>query len=39
MEEAHALPAAWERMDYADFLEKRRQLMASIIRHGFDTLR
>jgi len=39
MEEAHAFPAGWERMDYAEFLDKRRQLMASIIRQGFDTLR
>lgn len=39
MEEAHALPAGWERMDYPAFLETRRQLMAAIIRQGFDTLR
>jgi hypothetical protein len=38
MEEAHALPAGWERMDYPEFLDKRRHLMASIIRNGFDTL-
>jgi hypothetical protein len=39
MQEAHALPGGWEHMDYAEFLEKRRQLMASIIRRGFETLR
>jgi len=38
MQEAHALPDGWERMEYAEFLEKRRQLMASIIRQGFETL-
>ena len=38
MEEAHALPEGWERMDYPEFLDKRRQLMASIIRLGFETL-
>ncbi len=38
MEEAHALPPGWEQMDYSEFLGKRRQLMASIIRRGFDTL-
>ena len=39
MHEAHALPEAWERMDYPEFLQRRRQLMASIIRHGFETLK
>ncbi|MCB1545170.1 MAG: DUF262 domain-containing protein [Methylobacteriaceae bacterium] len=35
---AHALPEAWEAMPYADFLEKRRGLMAAIIRKGFSSL-
>jgi hypothetical protein len=38
-QEAHALPEGWERMDYAEFLPRRRQLMASIIRRGFETLK
>jgi len=35
---SHALPNGWERMDYAEFLEQRRRLMASITRRGFETL-
>jgi hypothetical protein len=35
----HALPEGWERMDYQDFLPRRRQLMAGIIRRGFGKLR
>jgi hypothetical protein len=31
----HALPNGWENMGYANFLEKRRELMASVIRDGF----
>lgn len=38
MNELHALPANWESMDYMPFLDKRRQLMAAIIRRGFETL-
>jgi hypothetical protein len=38
MHEAHALPEGWELMGYSEFLDKRRQLMASIIRGGFETL-
>jgi len=34
----HALPEGWYAMDYATFLEKRRHLMASIIREGFERL-
>ena len=34
----HALPNDWERMDYWDFLEKRRGLMAEVIRKGFEKL-
>ena len=35
----HALPENWEHMDYFDFLEKRRELMAMVISKGYDTLR
>ena len=38
MQESHALPEGWELMDYPEFLDKRRQLMAAIIRRGFETL-
>ncbi|TJY60792.1 DUF262 domain-containing protein [Sinimarinibacterium sp. CAU 1509] len=38
MHELHALPNAWEQMDYADFLVARRKLMANIVRRGFETL-
>ena len=38
MTELHALPAGWETMDYAKFLNERRPLMAAIIRQGFETL-
>ncbi|MYC68922.1 MAG: DUF262 domain-containing protein [Acidobacteriia bacterium] len=34
----HALPVGWEQLDYATFLERRRSLMASVVRDGFDTL-
>lgn len=34
----HALPENWEQMEYSDFLEKRRELMAQIIREGYRTL-
>ena len=34
----HALPDGWESMPYAEFLEKRRVLMAHIIREGFARL-
>jgi hypothetical protein len=34
----HALPANWEHLDYRDFLEKRRELMAQVIAAGYDTL-
>jgi hypothetical protein len=39
MEAAHVLPTGWEQMDYSEFLDKRRQLMALIIRQGFDILK
>jgi hypothetical protein len=34
----HALPENWERMDYRDFLEKRRELIAQIIHEGYQKL-
>lgn len=34
----HALPIGWEQQDYPTFLEKRRSLMAKVIRDGFSTL-
>lgn len=34
----HALPKGWERMDYFTFLEKRRELIALVIRDGFKKL-
>lgn len=38
MHELHALPDAWEQMNYAEFLAARRKLMAGIVRRGFETL-
>jgi hypothetical protein len=38
MQEYHALPEGWENLPYHDFLIARRQLMAAIIRRGFETL-
>ena len=38
MAELHALPDGWENMAYSDFLNKRRKLMADIIRRGFEKL-
>ena len=34
----HALPENWEQLDYNDFLEKRRELMAQVIADGYSTL-
>jgi hypothetical protein len=34
----HALPVGWEQLDYATFLQRRRVLMASVVREGFSTL-
>ncbi len=34
----HALPANWEHLDYRDFLQKRRELMAQVIAEGYATL-
>jgi hypothetical protein len=38
MQELHALPEGWEQMSYDEFLIRRRELMAAIIRRGFETL-
>jgi hypothetical protein len=35
----HALPANWETLPYDQFLQVRRELMADIIRRGYETLR
>ena len=34
----HALPENWEQMDYREFLEKRRELIAQVILQGYQTL-
>ena len=34
----HALPDGWERMEYPRFLELRRELMAKVIRGGYEKL-
>lgn len=34
----HALPIGWEQLDYATFLERRRDLIATVIRDGFSRL-
>lgn len=34
----HALPVGWEQLDYAIFLERRRTLLAQVVRDGFSTL-
>lgn len=33
----HALPDGWESMEYEEFLEKRRELMAGVIRDAYET--
>ncbi|WP_243438173.1 GmrSD restriction endonuclease domain-containing protein [Fundidesulfovibrio soli] len=37
--EMHALPENWETLSYDAFLLRRRELMADIIRRGYETLR
>lgn len=37
--EMHALPDGWESMAYKEFLQRRRELMAGVIRRGYETLR
>ncbi len=39
MYKLHALPENWEHMEYNDFLEKRRELMAMVIAKGYNTLK
>lgn len=34
----HALPENWENMEYSEFLEKRRDLIAQVISEGYRTL-
>lgn len=34
----HALPVGWEQLEYATFLERRRTLIARVVREGFATL-
>ncbi|WP_419842751.1 helix-turn-helix domain-containing protein [Candidatus Poriferisodalis sp.] len=34
----HALPVEWEQLDYATFLERRRDLIAQVVRDGFERL-
>ena len=34
----HALPVGWEQLDYDDFLNRRRTLIAQVIKDAFDRL-
>jgi hypothetical protein len=34
----HALPQNWEHLEYVEFLEKRRELIAQVIAEGYSTL-
>ena len=34
----HALPVGWETMEYRQFLDARRKLLARVVRQGFDRL-
>jgi hypothetical protein len=34
----HALPVGWEQLDYQTFLDRRRPLIARVVRDGFETL-
>ena len=34
----HALPVGWEQLDYPTFLERRRDLIASVVKDGFARL-
>lgn len=38
MYQHHALPDNWEQLEYRQFLEKRRELMAQVIAEGYATL-
>ena len=35
----HALPEGWEQMEYRDFLQQRRVLIAKVVRAAFEKLR
>ena len=34
----HALPVGWEQLDYTTFCDRRRTLLARVVRDGFNTL-
>ena len=34
----HALPVGWEQLDYRSFLDRRRKLIADVIKDGFEQL-
>jgi hypothetical protein len=34
----HAMPEDWKKMEYQEFLEKRRKLIANVTREGFEEL-
>jgi hypothetical protein len=34
----HALPIGWEQLDYQEFLDRRRPLLARVVRDGFEKL-
>lgn len=34
----HALPTGWEQLDYRTFLDRRRKLIADVIKDGFERL-
>ena len=34
----HALPVGWEQLDYDEFCERRRKLIAQVVREGFERL-
>lgn len=38
MRHHHALPTGWTQMNYRDFLEQRRELMAQVTRKGYELL-
>ena len=34
----HALPVGWEQLDFDEFCEKRRKLMAQVVKEGYEKL-
>jgi hypothetical protein len=38
MHYCHALPEGWEEMEYSVFLERRRELMAGVVREAYERL-